>query len=172
MRINVTIGPEAAAILRKLESFPTAMLRACARAMDLQNQYTVSHIQRLYLSFPNSGPPVADGLRVQSNRLRSSLTAFPATIEGSQVESAIGSNVSYAAIHEFGGRTAPHEIRPKEAGGILSFMLGGKRIFARSVKHPGSMFPARAPIQHGIADRLPAYGTALSNAVVAEWEGN
>jgi len=33
--------------------------------------------------------------------------------------------------------TRPHIIRAKD-GGVLSFELGGKRIFARSVKHPGT----------------------------------
>ncbi len=35
------------------------------------------------------------------------------------------------------GGTRPHIITAK-GGGVLSFEIGGKRIFARSVKHPGT----------------------------------
>ena len=53
-------------------------------------------------------------------------------------EAAVGSNLVYAAIHQFGGKTKPHVIRPKHKR-ALSF--GG--IVVRQVNHPGSDIPAR-----------------------------
>jgi len=50
----------------------------------------------------------------------------------------IGSNKEYAAIHQFGGKTKPHTIRPVK-GKALAF--GG--IVVRQVQHPGSDIPAR-----------------------------
>ncbi len=50
----------------------------------------------------------------------------------------VGTNKVYAAIQQFGGRTRPHIIRPKNKR-ALSF--GG--IVVRSVNHPGSNIPAR-----------------------------
>jgi phage virion morphogenesis protein len=50
----------------------------------------------------------------------------------------VGSNKVYAAIQQFGGKTAAHVIRPRTAR-ALSF--GG--IVVRSVNHPGSNIPAR-----------------------------
>lgn len=50
----------------------------------------------------------------------------------------VGTNKVYAAIHQFGGRTKPHVIRPKNKR-ALSF--GG--IVVRQVNHPGSNIPAR-----------------------------
>lgn len=50
----------------------------------------------------------------------------------------VGTNKVYAAIHQFGGKTKPHVIRPKTKR-ALSF--GG--IVVRSVNHPGSNIPAR-----------------------------
>ncbi|MBE2895463.1 phage virion morphogenesis protein [Pasteurellaceae bacterium HPA106] len=53
-------------------------------------------------------------------------------------EAIVGTNVPYAAIHHFGGKTAPHQIKPvfKKAlafgGGVYS-----------AVNHPGSTIPAR-----------------------------
>jgi hypothetical protein len=39
-------------------------------------------------------------------------------------------DVKYAAIHEFGGRTPPHDIYPDKAE-ALAFMIGGKQVFAK-----------------------------------------
>jgi len=51
------------------------------------------------------------------------------------------SNIVYAAIHQFGGKTRPHTIT--SAHGALRFNLGGRTVFANSVNHPGSDIPAR-----------------------------
>lgn len=48
----------------------------------------------------------------------------------------IGPNVEYAGYVEFG--TEPHVIKPKTAGGVLAFRVGGKLVFARKVNHPGT----------------------------------
>ena len=52
--------------------------------------------------------------------------------------SAVGTNVSYAAIHQLGGKTKPHIIKPKKKK-ALKTPYG---IF-KQVKHPGSEIPAR-----------------------------
>ena len=67
------------------------------------------------------------GLLKQSIQMTSSAT-----------QAVVGTNLVYAAIHQFGGRTKPHVIRPKNKR-ALSF--GG--IVVRSVNHPGSNIPAR-----------------------------
>lgn len=50
----------------------------------------------------------------------------------------IGTNVPYAAIHQFGGKTKPHVIRPKN-GKALAF----NGLVFKKVNHPGSDIPAR-----------------------------
>ena len=52
-------------------------------------------------------------------------------------------DVKYAAIHEFGGKTPPHDIYPTK-GEALHFFAGGKEIFAKVVHHPGSVMPERS----------------------------
>jgi phage gpG-like protein len=47
----------------------------------------------------------------------------------------VGTNVSYAAVHQFGAT-----IRPKKAGGRLVFSGPGGMIFARQVKIPARPF--------------------------------
>jgi len=51
----------------------------------------------------------------------------------------IGPNVNqapYAGYVEFG--TKPHVIRPKRAGGVLRFNVGGTIVYAKVVHHPGT----------------------------------
>jgi phage virion morphogenesis protein len=55
-------------------------------------------------------------------------------------QAVVGSNKKYAAIHQFGGKTGPHIIRPKRKQAL--FWPGAKHP-ARSVNHPGSDIPAR-----------------------------
>jgi len=61
----------------------------------------------------------------------------------------MGSPLEYAAIHNFGGKTRPHEIKAKH-GKALKFFPGGagsKAVFRstskKPFKHPGSLIPAR-----------------------------
>lgn len=54
----------------------------------------------------------------------------------------VGSDRPYAAIHQFGGRTAPHRITAKNAK-ALRFGSGAAAHFAKWVNHPGSRIPAR-----------------------------
>lgn len=60
-------------------------------------------------------------------------------VTASDTDSAVvGSDKKYAAIHQFGGRTRAHEIRPRNKK-ALAF---GGRVVAK-VNHPGSVIPAR-----------------------------
>lgn len=73
-------------------------------------------------------------LLVKRGTLRSTISfnAFP---DGSVV---IGSNLVYAGIHQEGGTTKAHEIRPRNEKALR---FNG--IFRKLVKHPGSDIPAR-----------------------------
>lgn len=68
-------------------------------------------------------------------------------------------DVKYAGIHEFGGRTSPHDIYPVKAK-ALRFALGGGGPggengtvqFAKVVHHPGSVMPERSFMRSGLRD--------------------
>lgn len=51
----------------------------------------------------------------------------------------VGTNLVYAAIHQFGGRTKAHIIRAKNARALSIPGVG----FRTQVRHPGSVIPAR-----------------------------
>lgn len=72
-----------------------------------------------------------------SGRLASSITS------ASDNDSAeVGTNVKYAAIHQFGGKTRPHVIRPRNKKALA---FGGRVV--KQVNHPGSTIPARPFLQ-------------------------
>lgn len=70
----------------------------------------------------------------ESSRLRDSIIyrAGSTTLEW-------GTNVIYAAIHQFGGKTSPSIIKAKRAKALYIPGIGPRK----SVKHPGSVIPAR-----------------------------
>ena len=72
--------------------------------------------------------------------------------DGSDTSVSISSTgVPYAAIQEFGGKTAAHDIVAVKAK-ALAFSAGGSQVFARSVHHPGSTIPARSYLGSSLAE--------------------
>lgn len=86
----------------------------------------------------NPGPRRSGGKILQdSGRLASSIT--PSSDNDSAV---VGTNIKYAAIHQFGGQTRAHLIKPKNKKALA---FGGKVV--KQVNHPGSKIPARPFLQ-------------------------
>ncbi|MFZ0495291.1 MAG: hypothetical protein WBE80_07345 [Methylocella sp.] len=72
--------------------------------------------------------------------------------DGSDISISISSTgVPYAAIQEFGGKTAAHDIVAVKAK-ALAFGMGGSQVFAKSVHHPGSTIPARSYLGSSLAE--------------------
>jgi phage gpG-like protein len=162
--IKIELDANSRRWLRDLREFAPKVMGAVAQAMERENALSVGAITTERLSFPKEGPTVAIGLRVITNRLRGSIRATVPEISGTDVTSTIGSNVKYAAIHEFGGRTAPHVIKAKP-GKTLAFSIGGKQVFAKSVNHPGSKMPARRYVSGVVEERAPRYTEAIGAAI-------
>jgi phage gpG-like protein len=98
-------------------------------------------------------------LHRRSGALAASVTAS-VDDEGDILSATIASSgVPYAAIQEYGGHTAAHEIVAVK-GRVLAFVTGGATHFAARVQHPGSNIPARAP-----------FGTALETCADAILSG-
>lgn len=90
-------------------------------------------------NFAQQGRPAWLGIKREgmilqkSGRLISSIQAF------SDNDSAVvGTNVEYAAIHQFGGKTKPHVILPRNKQALA---FNGRVV--KKVNHPGSDIPAR-----------------------------
>ncbi len=93
-----------------------------------------------------------------TGRLASSITTAH-----SNLTAQVGTNVIYAAIHQFGGQTAPHTIAAKYAK-ALAWPGGG---FAKSVNHPGSKIPARPFLPFTSEGGVPELQPSAQAAVIA-----
>jgi hypothetical protein len=85
-----------AVVIRSLQTIDTRVLQACARGLDRGLLHTVAVIQREYLRGPRP-----EKLDVQTTRLRNSI-ASQVTLNDKGVTGRVGSNLKYAAFHEFG----------------------------------------------------------------------
>lgn len=81
-------------------------------------------------------------------------------------------DVKYAAIHEFGGQTAPHVIYPKKAAALSFIGSGGNRVFAKKVNHPGSKMPERSFMRSALRDMSTEISTGLKTAVIQAIRGD
>jgi hypothetical protein len=97
MQSTVQFSSKTIAHVQRLGRAQSGLRVQLLRAVDQEDQLTVSHIQQRYLS--KRGP---DTLGVVSNRLRGSLWASKARVIGGMIVASIGSNVVYLAPHEYG----------------------------------------------------------------------
>lgn len=174
-RFIIKLETNAAQIVKQLETMPKRMQGLIKKAMDQQNQEAVGWIQARRLT--GKGPfPVSDRrLGVVTNRLRKSLRATKARVVGNRIESDIGTNVKYAATHEF-GFTGSVGVKRHSVSSFLRRVPGlkrRKRVQAHE-RGPFSRFmriPQRMPIAAGLEDRAESYGKAFSKAIVDAWKG-
>lgn len=90
------------------------------------------------------------------------------SIDSNETETAISvssTGVPYAAIQEFGGKTAAHEIIATNAK-ALAFRAGGDFVFAKHVNHPGSNIPARSYLGSSLAEMGNEIESGLKQAVL------
>ncbi len=73
----------------------------------------------------------------------------------------VGSDRHYAAIHQLGGRTRPHVIRPKSKKALKIPGIGPRA----KVNHPGSDIPARPYLPFDAAGRPTPEAAALIQAI-------
>ena len=106
-----------------------------------------------------------DVLQARSGALKASVVASIA-FDADTIEASVGSDLPYAAIQEYGGRTPAHDIVPVKAQ-ALAFAGAGGVVFARRVHHPGSTIPARAPFGQALADLHDDIEVGLKQAVCA-----
>jgi phage gpG-like protein len=178
-----------------IQKGPAAVIMpAIARALDRENEYTVGQTVRERMSFPRGQQSTMEGLRVQTSRLRRSLTRSRAVVTQGGVTSSIGSNVKYYGVHEFGysgiqsvkqhtrklptryfltqGVTVSH--RDAGRAGLLTragkLRKGfGTKTDARYITVPAHLrkvnLPARQMVQRTVQARMPLYQLAIAEAV-------
>lgn len=90
-------------------------------------------------NFAQQGRPAWLGIKRDGMILQKSGRLVNSIVEYSDNDTAVvGTNVEYAAIHQFGGETRPHVIRPRNKQALA---FNGRVV--KKVNHPGSKIPAR-----------------------------
>ncbi len=153
---TITITPNLAATLKGLK--PEAMRDAIARGMTHGAQIIVGMVTEERLT--GKGPfPVSDHrLGVVTGRLRQSLRATPARVEGQSVIIGIGTPVEYARLHEFGWE-GDVKVRAHERNGHTV------REHERHVT-----IAERAPIRTGIKEHLGEMQTSITEEITKGWK--
>ena len=132
------------ALQNRLQNAPAAIQSALrAKAADLAERLR-RHVTDDKLS--------GQVLRTRSGALKASIAAEVDDDAGQVIARVFSAgDVKYAAIQEYGGRTAPHDIVPDKAK-ALAFLVHGAPVFAKIVHHPGSQIPARSYLRSALAD--------------------
>ncbi len=167
MNLNIEISEEGKQLIGSMANRGGAADRALAHALDLQNELTIGMAQRDKLSA--AGPTT---LGVRTGRLRQSITRTNAIITGHTIEGSIGSNVTYAAAHEYGfdGEVQVRAFVRRNPRRDL-FGVKKRKLSAAGISYVKSFsrhmhLPERSFIRASIAERLQDYDEALSKAVV------
>jgi phage gpG-like protein len=141
----------------RLGAMPDLLRAALAEKVDALAQQLFAQVVGVNLS--------GGVLRAQSGALRDSIR-----MQVSQKDNLIGAeifsdgDVPYAAIQEYGGKTAAHEILPDKAR-VLAFALNGSQVFARNIQHPGSNIPARSYLRSALEEQGDDIAQGLTNVV-------
>lgn len=151
----------AAELADRLERFPAALAQALAVKADALAAALVDKVVNQKLA--------GEALNAGSGKLAASIAAE--IVPGPEgFEASVGSygDVKYAAIQEYGGKTAPHEILPVK-GQALAFLGAAGLAFARRVEHPGSLIPAHAYLGASLAEMADEIRDALAASVDESW---
>lgn len=150
LRVDVT-GDQAA--LERMQGLPAEIRLALQRKMALLTMRLYRHIILSKLS--------GQVLRTITGRLKRSV-AFRTEDDGERIVSEVYTDgtAPYDAIHEYGGKTAAHDIVAVKAQ-ALSFLRDGKRVFYRRVHHPGSQMPERSYMRSALDDMRDEIETEL-----------
>lgn len=156
--LNVTLVGSTQ-LIAKLDSMPTNVRLALKRRVTALAIKLTARVVNDKLS--------GQVLNVVSGALRRSI--FWKIVEDSSTaviaKVASSGDVKYAAIHEFGGKTPPHDIYPTNAE-ALHFFMGGREVFAKVVHHPGSVMPERSFLRSSLDEMRDEIERELNAAVV------
>jgi len=104
-------------------------------------------------------------LQTHSGALAASIFSSIGGNDSDTTISVASTGVPYAAIQEFGGKTAAHQIIATNAK-ALAFRVGGDLVFAKHVNHPGSNIPARSYLESSLAEMRDEIESGFKQAIL------
>ena len=109
-------------------------------------------------------------LKNKTGTLRRSISP-DVTREGENLVGSVGTNIEYARIHEFGGKTLPYEIRARKAQALAFFTTASVwghpygPVIVKKVMHPGSVFPERSFMRSALREMEPEIRKEFEKAI-------
>lgn len=187
MNISIELSEEGTRAYHAITDFQGKILPAVTRGLDLGLELALG--RTLATRFTGRGPfPVADHrLGIITGRLRSSIRRSAARTVNGNVEAAVGTNVKYFGVHEYGfdgsvavkahkrtgyrndqGKVLSKRAAQKQTkkGKSVTERTGEVKAHSRRVK-----VPARAPLRTGLEANKQLIADALSRQLVAAWRG-
>lgn len=142
------------AVAERLDALPGKLTAALAVEAARLGQELRTAVER------NLGGGV---LQQRSGRLAASIDV---SVErrGAAVSAAVGTDVPYAAIHEYGGVIPAREILPRSAR-ALAFPWQGRGRFFKRIELPAVQMPERSFLRSALAQMAPDIRAALAAAV-------
>ncbi len=164
---TITASPNLAGALDALKM--PVMLRAVARGMQRGTLLIAGRIQKDRLSGKGPFPVAQQKLGVVTGRLSQSVRGTQPQSSGDAVTTSIGTNVKYAAAHEFGFKgevnVKAHEVTmTKLFGRKLKEPLRFSRLAARRKVN----IPERRPFRAGIEENIGLLEREVSLEVINE----
>ena len=89
---------------------------------------------------------------------------------GNSITGSVGLALAYGAIHEYGGVTRAHVIKPRRKK-ALAFQAGGVGLVRKSVQHPGSKMPERSYLRSSLKENEARIKAAIAAAVARGVKG-
>jgi phage gpG-like protein len=152
----VKIDIDASRADRKLTKLPENV-RAAVRSVIVRNTKELADMVRANLS--------GLVLKVRTGRLLGSVRSELREDATSVYGIVYSKGVPYARIHEYGGQTKPHLIRPVNARYLHFFLKDGREIFTKLVHHPGSKIPTRSYMRAALTAKQDQVIEEMSKAV-------
>jgi phage gpG-like protein len=162
---TIAVSPDLSAALEALK--PAALKRAVARGMKRGTLLIAGAVQTERLTGKGPFPVAQQRLGVRSGRLRRSVRGTAPQIQGDTVTTSIGSNVKYAAAHEFGFKgtvtVKAHEVTIKK---LFGRKLKTPLRFSRLAHQRNVTIPERRPFRTGIEASLNLIEDEITREVI------
>src|SRR5437016_11524625 len=173
MAVTIDIeSPQLDALIAKLSAFPARLGETIKTAMNSVGPTVLGEITEQRFSGQGPFPVEQHRLGVRTGLLRTSLNYKPArstSIGGELVEvtASMGSPVVYFPVHEFGflGRQAVKSFSRRKPGSKKR----ARRTVATKAFERDVNYPARAPMQTGIRERIDQFTVAITGGLNELW---
>ncbi len=148
-------------VIGRLDQIPGQVAAALRRAVEAEAVKLTAYVKEQKLS--------GQALKIQTGALQRSIN-YQLLDEGGRIAATVGTNLVYAAIHEYGGTTRAHVIESSQAK-TLAFQMGGQNVFCKRVNHPGSRMPERSFLRAALSENAGSIRAAIEEAEAAGVEG-